>query len=178
MRRGGRPDRDRLRLALRLDRLCRLVADDAASGAIRRLVRDDTVHGRCALKARGGVDDVARRHAFAGIGPRVERDERLAGRDPDPELEVFLDGKVANCESGADSALGIVLMRGRCSEEGHHRIADELLDRAAVSLELRADAFVVRPQKRLHVLRIHRLGTGREPHEIAEDDGDDLAFAT
>jgi hypothetical protein len=45
-------------------------------------------------------------------------------------------------------------VRGRRAEEGHDRIADELLDGAAVALELGANALVVRPQDRLDVLGI------------------------
>jgi RecJ-like exonuclease len=68
-------------------------------------------------------------------------------------------------------------VRGRCSEQGHDRIPDELLDRAAVALELGPDALVVRPQDRLHVLRIECLGLRGEPDEVAEHDRDDLALA-
>ena len=50
-------------------------------------------------------------------GLRVERDERLAGRDPDPELEPFLDREVADRERCADGALGVVLVRGRRAEQ-------------------------------------------------------------
>ena len=46
---------------------------------------------------------------------------------------------VADRERRADGALGIVLVRDRRAEERHHRVADELLDRAAVALELRAE---------------------------------------
>ncbi len=110
-------------------------------------------------------------------GLRVEPDERLAGRDPDPQLELFLERELADRERGADGALGVVLVRGRRAEQRHHRVADELLDGAAVALELRAHALVVRPEKRLDVLGIHRLGACREADEVAEDDRDDLALA-
>ena len=80
-------------------------------------------------------------------------------------------------ERSADGALGVVLVRGRRAEERHDRVADELLDGAAVALELGADALVVGAQDRLDVLRIHRLGLRREPDEVAEDDRDDLALA-
>ena len=80
-------------------------------------------------------------------------------------------------ERSTDGSLRVVLVRGGRAEERHDRIADELLDGAAVALELRADAFVVRTQDRLDVLGIHRLGLRREPDEVAEDDRDDLALA-
>ena len=67
-------------------------------------------------------------------------------------------GEVADRERRPDRALGVVLVRGRGAEERHDRVADELLDGAAVSLELGANALVVGAEERLDVLRIHRLG--------------------
>ena len=40
------------------------------------------------LQARRRVDDVARGHPLSRVRPRVERDERLAGGDPDADLQV------------------------------------------------------------------------------------------
>ena len=85
--------------------------------------------------------------------------------------------EVADRERCAHGALGVVLVRGRRAEERHHGIADELLDGAAVTLELRADALVVGAQERLDVLGIDRLRRAREADEVAEDDRDDLALA-
>ena len=67
-------------------------------------------------------------------------------------------------------------MGHRRAEERHHRVADELLHRAAVAFELRANAGVVRTENRLHVLRVHRLRPRRKADEVAEDDSDDLAL--
>ena len=177
VRGDGRPDADRLRLALRLDRLGLLVVDGGPRRAVRRLVDEDPVHRRRALQACGRVDDVARGHALAGVGPRVESNERLAGRDPDPQLELLLERELADRERGANRTLGVVLVRGRRAEERHHRVADELLDGAAVALELGADALVVGTQERFDVLGIHRLRPRGEADEVAEDDRHDLALA-
>ena len=86
----------------------------------------------------------------------IEPDERLSGRYPDPQLELFL-GATPDRERRADRSLGIVLVRGRRAEESHDRVADELLDRAAVALELGAHTLVVRAQDRFDVLGIQRL---------------------
>ena len=91
-------------------------------------------------------------------GLRVEPNECLAGRDSDAELELLLDGELPDRERGAYRALGVVLVRGRGAEERHDRVADELLDGAAMSLELGANALVVGAEESLDVLRIHRLG--------------------
>ena len=173
-----RPDANGLGLTLRLDRRCRLEVDGGTGRAKGRLVDQDAVHWGGALQASGRVDDVARCHAFSCIGTRVERDERLTCRDPHAELEFFLEREVADRKGCANGALGIVLVRRRRAEQRHDRVPDELLDRAAVALELRANALVVGPKDGLDVLGIHRLGPRGEPHEVAEDDRHDLALST
>ena len=71
------------------------------------------------------------------VGLCSERDERLAGRDRDPHLEVaLLPDPVSDRERGAYGTLGIVFVGGRRPEERHHRIADELLHGATPLLEL------------------------------------------
>jgi hypothetical protein len=62
------------------------------------------------------------------------------------------------------------------AEDGHHRVADELLHRAAALLDLVLQPHVVRRQQGAHVLGIHLLGPAREADEIGEEDGHDLAF--
>ena len=62
----------------------------------------------------------------------------------------------------------------RDTEDGHHRVADELLDRAAVAFDLMLDARVVRTERRADVLGIRAIRPGGEPHEIDEEDADDL----
>ena len=106
---------------------------------------------REAVLTTSPVDDPLAR---ARLG--VERDERLAAVDRDPEVERGRE-RVADRERGADGAFGVVLMRHRRAERGHDRIADELLDRSAESLDLCAYAFEVRTLKRPHVLRIELL---------------------
>ena len=92
-----------------------------------------------------------------GIRLRIELDKRLAGRDADPELEPFVDRELADGERGPHGALGVVLVRDGRAEERHHRVTDELLDGAAVALELGSDAGVVRAENRCHVLGVQRL---------------------
>ena len=81
---------------------------------------------------------------------------------------------VADRERSPHRALGIVLVRDRRAEERHHRVADELLHRAAAALELVTQPLVVRRQHRLHVLGIEPLGARREAHEIGEQDRDNF----
>ena len=67
-------------------------------------------------------------------------------------------------------------MRSRRAEQGHDCVSDELLDGAAVALELGAHALVVGAQERRDILGIHRLGSRGKADEVAEDDRDDLAL--
>ena len=153
------PGDHRLGLPLRGDRLRFAVVDRLPGRPLSLLADEHPVDRRRRLQARPGVDDVAGGHPLAGLRASSEPHERLAGVDADPHLElVALARPVADRERGADSALGVVLVRGRRAEDGHHRIADELLDGAAVALELAADAGVVAAELGLDVLGVHPLG--------------------
>jgi hypothetical protein len=81
---------------------------------------------------------------------------------------VQLGDRLQDPQPGPDGALGVVLVRERRAEDGHHGIADELLDRAAVALDLLAQACVVWADASAHVFRVLLLGGGREPDQVAE----------
>ncbi len=109
-----------------------------------RLVDEDPVGGRAPT---GAATAVLRTSPAAIPSPSlracVEVDERLPGGGPDPDGEterrvfaVQLRDRLADRERGADGALRVVLVRDRSAEDGHHRVADELLDGAAEALEL------------------------------------------
>jgi hypothetical protein len=63
-----------------------------------------------------------------------------------------------------------------CPEERHHRISDELLHRATVSLELGAEARVVGGEDRPYILGIELFRAVRKADEIAEEHRDDLSL--
>ena len=79
------------------------------------------------LEARGDVDRLAGREGRLGL----VRDD-LAGLDADARLQLELADGVEDREPGAHGALGVVLVRLRNAERGHHRVAGELLDDPAV----------------------------------------------
>ncbi len=66
--------------------------------------------------------------------------------------------------------LGVVLLRHRRPPDRHHRVADELLDRAAVALDQRPRRLEVARQQLPRLLRIPALGRGREPDQVGEQD--------
>ena len=87
-----------------------------------------------------GHRGLAGQHARA----RLEaRDERLHGVD--------------DLEGRPDAALGVVLVGRRGAPHGHHRVADELLDRAAVALDLLARDVEVAAQELADLLRVAAL---------------------
>ena len=178
--RGNRPG-----LALGHDRLDMPVGDRAIRRVVGRLADEDAVDGCGGLEARGRVDDVAGRHSLsaAGIGP--EDDQRLAGVHADAHVQVEAGlllvqpvDRSPDRERRADRALGIVLVGHRRAEERHDGVADELLDRPPVVLELVAQERVVRRQGAADVLDVHALAPAREPDEIGEEHRDDLALLT
>ena len=168
------PRRDRLRLALRLDRLELAVVDRLLGRAERLLADDDRVHGAAPWSRAAVLITSPAAIDSPASGWASTRDERLAGVDSDPHLDALLERPVADRERRANRPLGIVLVRRRRAEERHHRVADELLDRAAVALELGADVPVVAAELGGDVLGVDLLGARREADEVGEEDGDDL----
>jgi len=113
------------------------------SVAIGRLRDCDAVDRCSALQTRGGVDDVPGDDSFALLRAGAERDDRLSRVDPDADLErercivrVQLLDRLEHPQSRTHGALGIVLMRNGRAEHGHHGVADELLHRSSVQLDL------------------------------------------
>ena len=145
---------------------------DIPRRAIRGVSDEDAVDRRGRLHPRCGVDDVAGDHRLALGRPRAEGDERLARVHGRAEVEVV--DRVANGERRANGALRVVLVCGRSAEHGHDRVADELLDRAAVPLDLVAQPRVVRRKRRADVLGVEPLGAAGEADEVGEENGDDL----
>ena len=135
------PDWHRLHLPFRLDGWGLEIVDDVQRRAVGRLTDEDPVDRRGALHARGRVDDVARGHPLSRLRARAQRHQGLAGRDRDSQLQLLLlllTHPVADRQRCADGSFGVVLMRDGRTEQCHHGVADELLDRAAEPLELRA----------------------------------------
>ena len=61
-------------------------------------------------------------------------------------------------------------------EQGHHRVAHELLHRAAVTLEFGPKTEVVGRNQRVHILRVEPLGSRGEPDQVGEDDAYSLSL--
>ena len=81
----------------------------------------------------------------------------LARHDADPPLEAELGQCIPHLGRRAHCAQRVVLVQRRHAEDGHHGIADELLDRAAVALDDLPHRFEVAGEQRAQPLGIDRL---------------------
>jgi hypothetical protein len=159
----------------------RLGADRIPGQAVGRVADQDLPRTGAALETLGGVDGVARDQRVAPT--RVAHDH-LARVDPDAngdafaeqtlELDVQEGQRVSHLCSRAYRPERIVLMQDRCAEDGHDRVADELADGAAVTLEDGGHLIEVPRHEPAHPLRILPLAKRRGPDDVAEDDGHGL----
>ena len=76
--------------------------------------------------------------------------------------------------AGPHRPRGVVLPCPVEAEDGHRRVADELLDDAALGLDDRADGREVAAHDLLQVLRVQPLRQRGGVDEVGEQDGDEL----
>ena len=160
-------------LALELVLAGVLVGDGRLGCALRGLADEHRARLGRRLDARRGVDEVARDHALA-LG--AERDRRLAGEDAGAaRWQRLRRGRHGGdeVERRPHGALGVVLLRDRRPPHRHHRVADELLDGAAVALDERPRGIEVAGEELARLLGVAALGGGREADEVGEEDGDE-----
>ena len=170
---------DGLGFALRLDR--RRARRYSIAWRVARCVVSSTripLTGAADSEPRRSVDDVPRGHALARVGPRVERDEGLAGRDPDAAPGV--------------AVLGSRSRGSRARHERHVRGRPRALSgapKSAITASPMNFSTVppYAPARRgrgrgtaasiaSHVLGVHRLGVGGQADQVAEEHGHDLAL--
>ena len=173
----GSPQVDRQGLALHLLGPDRLVVDRGLGG-LHRVVADEHVARLSRrLDPRCRVDDVAGNHPLVR---RIQRDGRFAGEDAGAgserrDADLFSQGldRLGQLERGPHGPLGVVLVRHRRAPHRHDRIADELLDHAAVAPDQAATGLEVPGQEVANLLRVAGLGERRESDEVREHDRDE-----
>jgi len=138
--------------------------------AVREKIVTATFQKGQGLQASGDVDRVAGCEAF--LGPCHD----LAGHHADPALEREVDERVAHLECRPYGAQRVVLAHNRHAEDGHHGVADELLDGAAVALDDRLHPLEVAGEQRTEALGIEPVAEGGRAGEVAEEDGHGLAL--
>ena len=171
-----------LRLALERQRLDRLDLDGIAHQSPGRFAQQHLVRRRGLLQTGGGVDHVTRDQSLPG--GHLARDD-LAGVDPGPigqadapaRLEVGVDDgeRLAHLPGRSDGTQGVVLVQTGQAEDGHDRVADELLDRPPVSLEDGLHLAEVDVQDFAQALAVEPLAQRGRALQVAEHDGDGLA---
>ena len=157
------------RLGLSLDReLDALGGDGVANQPQRGVPQEDFPRAGRLLEPRRDVDRVTRDERVAL--PRHDR----ARVDADPRLETQAVHHLAQLDRRSRCAQRIVLRRDRDPEHRHDRVADELLDGAAVPLQDHARGLVVPVHQHPQRLGIRPLPDRGRPGQIAEQDGHDL----
>jgi hypothetical protein len=157
-----------------------LVGDRGFGHASGRLAGEHGAGLGDRLDARGGVDKIARDHSLP-LG--AERHGGLACQDAGPGFEVRRLELVSERRDGRDQiegrahgALGVVLLRHGRSPDRHHRVADELLHRAAVERDQALAAVEVAREELAHLLGVARLGERGKADQVGEEDGDQAAL--
>jgi hypothetical protein len=138
-----------------------VVRDRGLRGALGRLADEHCARLRCALDARGGIDEIARHHALV---LSAERHGCFAGEDSRADAQVGVErwhGR-NQLERGPDGTLGVVLPRDRCPPDSHHGVADELLHRTPVPLDGQARDVEIARQQLSRVLGVSTLRRGGE----------------
>ncbi len=164
--------RDRARLALERLLAGGLEGDRPRGRSPGRLADEHGSRGGRRLEPGRRVDEVAGHEALVG---RAQRDRGLAGQDAGPRLDARAEDadRVDQLEAGPHGSLGVVLVGRRGAPDGHHRVADELLDGAAVAADDVRGELEVPAQGLAHLLRVAALREGREADQVREQDRHD-----
>ena len=170
----GLPRRDGLGLALELQRrepevvhlrrgqASRPVTDEDAADLRRRLQASGYVHG--VAQDRVCLADPAGQH-LTGVHPHPQRELHAElGLDP----AVQLRHRRLHTEGRSHRPLSVVLVGDRRAEHRHHRVADELVDTPAETLDLACQPIQARLQQRLDRLVVQLLGHGGVARDVRE----------
>ena len=161
---------NRLGLALQLERVDGLDLDRVVDERECRLAEQHLARLCGLLQPGGHVNRVA------GGQSLLRARHHLTGHDADPTLHAQLRQRSAHFDCGAHSAQRVVLVHDRYPEHRHHRVADELLNRAAVPLDDRFHPVEVACQQRPQPLRIEGLAERCRAGHVAEEHRHDLAL--
>jgi hypothetical protein len=118
---------------------------------------------------------------IAGDHPLVDRAEGhggLPGQDPGacPDRRAEPPNGVDEFESRADGTLGVILVGDGCAPDGHDRVADELLDGAAVPSDDVPGQVEVARQKLSRFLGVAVGSVPRELDQVGKEHRDEAAL--
>ena len=170
------PQSQRLGLALDHVLAAVLIGDRLRGHLARGLVDVDRAGLGDALHTSGGVHAIAHHQRLGRVVARRDLARDHAGARPQPGRADFLAEHadlVHQLQSRTYRPLRVVLARHRRAPDRHHRVADELLDGAAVTLDDRACGLEVAPQELANVLGVAGLGEARVADHVDEQDRDE-----
>ena len=177
---GDEPMADqRLGLSFRLDRRDGLEHERALRELTSSLADQDLPRLRRLLQACGNVDGVTRRKRPAAARDDLARVDADAHGELDAELVTQLviqrAQPLAKLNARTSGSEGVVLVDGRHAKDRHHRVADVLLDAAAVPLEHLSGNGEVALHHLAQRLGVEPLAKRRRARDVGEDDRHDLA---
>ena len=169
---------DRVAPALDLERAERLGHDGVGDQPVGPGAEQDLPRPRGLLEPRGHVDGVA-----GGERADVGRAARcgLARVEPDAHAQLDADLGVepvtgrAHVQRRPRRPQGVVLVRCRDAEDGHHAVTPVVLDRAAVALDRAAHGMEPALHRPPQLLRVDALAERGRAHHVGEDHAQDLA---
>ena len=168
-----------LRLGLALQRVhAGVVEPDGGRGQPMGRGVDQTVPRLAAACTRAAVFTASPATMPSPVAPGVTATSPVttparSGQSGRADLDAERRDRGDEVERSPHGALGVALGRDRRAPHRHHRVADELLDHAAVPVDHRARGVEVARQQFADLLRVARLGQRREPTRSAEQDGAD-----
>ena len=172
---------ERQALPLGVNRRCRLGVHDVGHRRVGRGTDQHLAGRRSLLEPSCDVDSVSGRELLVGCAAAHDHLARVdagAGGDPDAVLAAKLVveplERVADLGRRANGAERIVLVHDRHPEDRQHRVADELLDGAAVPLENALHDVEVPPHHPAQELGVEPLPERGRLGHVCEEDGDDL----
>ncbi len=146
--------------------------DDRVAGEPLDPRAEQHLAGLCSLlQPRGRIDREPRRERRLGLF----RDD-LAGLDADPDLEPEVLDRLHDREGRPHRPLGVVFVRKGDAERGHHGIARELLDDAAVGRDAMGHLIEEARQPRAHDLGVGARDELRRADEVDEENRRELPF--
>ena len=170
------PDLHRLRLALQLERFEGRELEGVGRQAPGGGADEDAVRLRRLLEARGHVHRVAGHGVLVRLRAGSRAADHLARVDADPDLEPLLPHRLADGQRGMERALRVVVVGLRRAVDRHHRVADVLLDGAAIALDLGRHGLEVGALDLANLFGVARLGPAREADEVDEQHRDEASL--
>ena len=122
------------------------------------------------LQPRGDVDGVSGRESFGRPSYDFSR------IDADARLDAELGQGVSHLHRSPAGPERVILVHLGDAEDGHDRVADELLHRSPVRLDDPLHTLEVAGEQGAERLRVGRLAQRGRAGYVAENDGDDLAL--